>query len=273
MIIKSHIRAGYRDAAAYLKAQGQNEKIRHLEISDIEAANLDEAFQNMWAIACYSQVKKPLHHISINPYKDERLTDEQVITIVEHCERAYGYKAGQHQRVIVEHIKEGRQHFHVMWNRVSLGTGKAVWPGLHWKKSKEVARKMEAELDLKQPTPRRTTMRNTPTKHHRPISTRIRVSTKTSIAARSDKTDPALQTINAPMTWGELLRTTQGSEAITPAPPRMTRQRPTLNEAPKPPLNRDDIRRAMVIAWAWEHGRTDILALYGIHVTPEVFEP
>lgn len=155
MIIKSHIRGGYRSAAAYLKAQGQNEYIRTVEISDPDAKTLDQAFNNMWEIARNSKVKKLLHHISINPMKDETLTDEQVLKIVERCEQKYGYAPNDHQRVIVEHIKDGRQHFHVMWNRVSLTTGKVVKSGEHWKKSKQAAREMEKELALKHPTPRR----------------------------------------------------------------------------------------------------------------------
>jgi hypothetical protein len=155
VIIKSHIRGGYRDAAAYLKAQGENEKVRLVEISDFDARNLDEAFRNMWTVASNTKATKPLHHISINPFRDERLTDAQVLKIVARCEEKYGYKPGDHQRVIVEHVKDGRQHFHVMWNRVSLVTGKAVWPGHHWNKSKQAAREMEKELGLKRPTPKR----------------------------------------------------------------------------------------------------------------------
>jgi len=153
MIIKSHIRSGYRAAADYLKEVGKNEQIRLVQISDPDARNLDDAFHNMWTVACNSKVKKPLHHISINPFKDERLTDEQVLKIIERAEQKYGYKPNEHQRVIVEHILNGRQHFHVMWNRVSLKTGKAVWPGEHWKKSKQVCREMEKELGLKTPVP------------------------------------------------------------------------------------------------------------------------
>lgn len=155
MIIKSHIRGGYRAAADYLKDIGQNETTRLVSISDPDAKTLDQAFQNMWAIASASKVKKPLHHISINPMKDERLTDYQVTQIVERCEQKYGYKPGEHQCVIVEHVKDGRQHFHVIWNRVNLETGKAVWPGQHWLKSKQVCREMEVELGLKRPMPKR----------------------------------------------------------------------------------------------------------------------
>src|SRR5690242_10672272 len=115
MIIKSHIRGGYRAAADYLKDQGKNEKIRLVEISDPSAKDLDQAFQNMWVVACNTRTTKPLHHISINPMKGEFLTDKQVLAIVERCEEKYGYKMFHHQRVIVEHIKDGRQHFHVIW--------------------------------------------------------------------------------------------------------------------------------------------------------------
>ena len=143
MIIKSHYRGGYRAAAAYLHDIGKNERNRLVEISDPDADTLEKAFHNMWSIACNSRAVKPLHHISINPMKDERLTDEQVFKIIERCEKKYGYKDGDHQRVVVEHIKEGRQHFHVMWCRVSLTTGRVVKAGEHWKKSKQVCREME----------------------------------------------------------------------------------------------------------------------------------
>ena len=43
MIIKSHIRGGYRSAAEYMKEQGQNEKTRVVELSDPSAKNLDDA--------------------------------------------------------------------------------------------------------------------------------------------------------------------------------------------------------------------------------------
>ena len=165
MIIKSHVRGGYRSAAEYLKEQGQNETTRLVEISDPSAKNLDDAFHNMWVVASNTKCTKPLHHISINPMKDERLTDKQVLAIVERCEEKYGYKMFHHQRVIVEHVKDGRQHFHVIWNHVSLVTGRPVWPGEHWKKSKQVCREMEKELGLKQPIPKRLKGARTRQKH------------------------------------------------------------------------------------------------------------
>lgn len=42
-----------------------------------------------------------------------------------------------------------------MWHRVSLGSGQVIWPGHHWKKSKQAAREMEVELGLKRAVRRR----------------------------------------------------------------------------------------------------------------------
>jgi hypothetical protein len=176
MIIKSHIRGGFRDAAAYLKEQGQNEKTRLVEMSDPHAQNLDDAFRAMWSVSSGTKVKKPLHHISINPMMDERLTDGQVRRICERLEEKFGYAHGDHQRVIVEHVKEGRQHFHVIWNRVSLRAGKPHWPYMHKKQSKIVAREMEIELGLKKPVSRRARMKinikSIPVKVHRAKTTK-----------------------------------------------------------------------------------------------------
>lgn len=149
MIIKSHVRGGFNAIGSYLLSPGSNEKVRCVEINDPSARNIKEAFDAMWALTHHSKVQKPIHHVSINPHRHERLTDEQVQSICARLEEKYGYKPGEHQRVIVEHVKDGRQHFHVVWNRVSLRNGRAVWPGEHWKKSKQAAREMEVELGLK----------------------------------------------------------------------------------------------------------------------------
>ena len=153
-----------------MKEQGKNESTRLVELSDPSAKNLDDAFHNMWVVAGNTKCTKPLHHISINPALGERLTDAQLMKIVEHCEKIYGYPMFHHQRVIVEHVKEGRQHFHVIWNRVSLVTGKSVWPKKHWNKSKQICREMEKELGLKTPTPRKSNKGRKSPRGNRPSS-------------------------------------------------------------------------------------------------------
>ena len=198
MIIKSTIRGGYLSAAQYMKEIGENEKTRLVELSDPEAKNLDDAFHMMWVIACPTKVKKPLHHISINPMKGEHLTDKQVLAIADRCEEVYGYKMFHHQRVIVEHVKDGRQHFHVIWNRVSLVTGKTIWPGHHWKKSKQVSREMEERLGLKRLQPKSARIRRGKTGTAKPRSSGLRLSCPAS-KPHQTKINPLLPTVtNSP---------------------------------------------------------------------------
>jgi len=265
VIIKSNIRGGYRAAADYLKNVGKNEKIRLVEIGDPAAANLDEAFHNMWAIASNTKAKKPLHHISINPFGDERLTDEQVLKIVARCEQKYGYKPGNHQRVIVEHVLDGRQHFHVMWCRVSLATGKTVWPGEHWKKSKQVCREMEKELGLKRPMPRRIKRilagyafaGRLPRSLSRYVANLI-------------KSNP-LKPYTRPRRRRRMpIRARPGKPAFRPVlRPNRPGQRPRARNIPdseKMPFRRTEWETAEHIAWAWDNQRAEVLAQYGIYV-------
>jgi len=271
MIIKSHIRGGYRAAADYLKDIGKNEKTRLVEISDPDAKNLDEAFHNMWTVASTTKATKPLHHISINPFKDERLNDEQVLKIVKRCEEKYGYKSSDHQRVIVEHIKDGRQHFHVIWNRVSLTIGRPVWPGHHWKKSKQAAREMERELGLKRPVPRRIK----------------RMWAALARAGRLSRHFGRYQTLNLNTAKGSQFKPLQLPSSTHPTPakpyappkpkpqPRAPIRRGRKNrdenipDSEKLPFNRPEWEAAELLAWAWENGRPDVLAEFGLDVDCE----
>ncbi|MFY9288463.1 MAG: relaxase/mobilization nuclease domain-containing protein [Alphaproteobacteria bacterium] len=276
MIIKSHIRGGFRSAADYLKSQGLNEKIRTVDISDPDAKTLDEAFQNMWAVASNTKARKPLHHISINPFKDERLTDKQVLKIVERCEQKYGYSPNEHQRVIVEHIKDGRQHFHVMWNRVSLKTGKAVWPGHHWNKSKQVAREMEKELGLKRVIPKRIKRARFGAVRHdrKPKQARRYENLSPEPVQRfkkqhEDKTTK-LKTTNLRLMGFRL----PPKHAFYPAMRAVTKRRRRIDEnipdSEKLPFKRPEWESAQIIAWAFENGRLDILAQYGFDFSTDI---
>jgi hypothetical protein len=264
MIIKSHVRGGYRAAANYLKQTGDNEKVRLVEFSDSSVKDLDEAFRNMWMVGKTTRARKPLHHVSINPYKDERLADAQVFRICACLEEKYGYRHGDHQRVIVEHVKDGRQHFHVMWNRVSLRTGRPVWPGHHWNKSKQAAREMEVELGLKRPVARRKKGGMPGVyKHARPL----RRPGKGNAICRRFRAAKQTLLMSHPRNHLRISR-----PAVMP-PPRMVSMRRRHSagkddqqpEAPifvSQPMSREEL-----IAWAWENQRADILALFGIYVT------
>lgn len=293
MIIKSHIRGGYRAAAEYLKQVGDNEKVRLVEMSDPDARNLDDAFGNMWAIGRTTRARKPLHHVSINPHKDERLTDTQVLRICTRLEEKYGYECGEHQRVIIEHVKDGRQHFHVMWNRVSLRTGRPAWPGHHWNKSKQAAREMEAELGLKRPSLRRKGPRvrglhsfnhkQRRAGHGRKRARRIageylrickhplrdlRLWVDETWATRGRPRRRCYLVPSRPSAGvggNDLLRPLRSARTGRGIVARPSRPKAPVNVRLKFGSSIDDL-----IAWAWENRRSDILAQFGIFVSFDI---
>jgi hypothetical protein len=292
MIIKSHVRGGYRAAANYLKDIGANEKVRLHGISDPDARTIDEAFHNMWMIGRATRATKPLHHVSINPRKDERLTDAQVLRICDRLEERYGYRVGDHQRVIVEHVKDGRQHFHVMWHRVSLDSGHLIWPGHHWKKSKQTAREMERELGLRRPAPRRSipSARRTRSPRFRSRNQKERKShgrhRPRTIAWRYIRL--CKHPLRDLRLWMDETRPRRGwprlQRHLVPARPRaglaghdllrplrIARARGSVKspESGRPVFvpRRRDFLIDDLIAWAWENRRADILAQFGIYVT------
>lgn len=271
MIIKSHVRGGYRAAAEYLKQVGSNESVRLVEFSEPGVRDMDEAFRNMWIIGKTTRARKPLHHVSINPYKDERLTDTQVLRICACLGEKYGYEHGEHQRVIVEHVKDGRQHFHVMWNRVNLRTGRPVWPGHHWRKSKYAAREMEAELGLKRPVARRT--RPLANKPRRRLRLRYRTVARDFAPRRSFR--DAARALLAPMSSFRPIRDTWPShmsfatlvQMLLSMAARIRRESDGSMRVPQMGfLPKEESSIEELIAWAWENRRADILARYGIYV-------
>lgn len=195
------------------------------------------------------------------------------MAIVQRCEEKYGYKMFHHQRVIVEHIKDGRQHFHVIWNRVSLYTGRPVWPGHHWKKSKQICREMEKELGLKRPTSRRSKGSFTQSKRKGAAGrTARRYQTKKALhkqaipKARLGMPPLLIQSLRA-------MASKNSASYIPIAKGRKRRKSENKPDSEKMPFRRPEWDSAELLAWAWENGRLDVLAQFGIILPPDYFEP
>jgi hypothetical protein len=82
--------------------------------------------------------------------KSEHVTDEQFEEMALMAGEKQGYKRGHHQFVIVKHIeKDGSEHSHPVFCRISLVTGKPIWPGKHHINAKAAARDIEKKFGLK----------------------------------------------------------------------------------------------------------------------------
>ena len=101
----------------------------------------------MQAIAAQSRSRGNfLYQANINPAPGEELTDVQWREAVDLLEERLKFKG--HQRVVVEHVKEGRRHFHVIWNRVNAETLKVVDITNNYKAHTNTARELERRFGL-----------------------------------------------------------------------------------------------------------------------------
>ncbi|MGB9152144.1 MAG: relaxase/mobilization nuclease domain-containing protein, partial [Alphaproteobacteria bacterium] len=123
MIITGKKRGGPRQMAAYLLDKGENETVTVREVNGFVTKNVKDALAEMWAVADGSKAKDFLYHVSINPRIGATLTQTQWQQAVDTLEKNLNLVG--HQRVVIEHIKKGRPHYHVVWNRVNPATGRS----------------------------------------------------------------------------------------------------------------------------------------------------
>jgi hypothetical protein len=135
----------------HLMRDDTNEKVEVKEITGLLAEDLPSALKEMQAIAAQSRSQGNfMYQANINPLADEHLTPEQWKEAVDTLEKNLGLEG--HQRVVVEHVKHGRQHYHVVWNRVDVETLRVADMGGNWPIHEKTARELEARFGLS-PTP------------------------------------------------------------------------------------------------------------------------
>lgn len=146
MIVKGKSRNNAAQAGSYLLRQGKNERVELIETRGTFAQNVKGACLEMEALAAGSNAEKPFYHASINPAKGERLTPEQWEISTELLEKKLGLEG--HQRIIVEHEKNGGVHRHFFWNRVNQETIVAARMSWNYVQHEQTAREIENAFGL-----------------------------------------------------------------------------------------------------------------------------
>lgn len=146
MIIKGGPRGKGRELAAHLNKIESNEKVRVFDLRGVFSGSVRGALAEMEGVAAGSKAVRPLYHVSINPEADETLTPEQWHIAADRLEKALGMEG--HQRVMVEHLKNGRSHMHVCWCRVDIETMKVAHHSHNYRTHEQVARSLEREFGL-----------------------------------------------------------------------------------------------------------------------------
>lgn len=116
MIIKGGSRKSGAFFAKHLMKTEDNERVSIAEMKGLYAEDLPEAFRELKALAKGTRAENYFYHASMNPREDERLNDEQWEFAVDRLEHNLGLDG--HARFQVQHVKEGREHRHIVWSRV-----------------------------------------------------------------------------------------------------------------------------------------------------------
>lgn len=122
MILKGNQRAGAADLATHLSNEYDNERIEIAQVRGTVADDLHGVFAEIEAIAAGTRCKEPLYSLAINP--SAPLSREQYMAAIDHIEGKLGL-AGQ-PRAVIFHVKNGREHCHVVWSRIDLDSMKAI---------------------------------------------------------------------------------------------------------------------------------------------------
>jgi hypothetical protein len=140
-----------QDLATHLQNAQDNEYVEIAELSGAVARDLHGAFAE-WEFQAdaLTRCKNYLYSLSLNPDPAQgRLTREQYLDYIERTEDKLGL-AGQ-PRAIVYHIKNGREHCHVVWSRINAQEGKAVHLAFDRDKLMMVTREFARDHGLRLP--------------------------------------------------------------------------------------------------------------------------
>lgn len=141
MIIKGGSCKGAGRIAAHLSRTDQNERAELTELRGVLAGDLRTALREMETAALCSRARKPFYHASINPRAHERMDAGQWTAATDRLESALGL-TGQ-PRAVIEHVKDGRVHRHIVWLRVDLAQSRVISDSHNFRKHEQCARDLE----------------------------------------------------------------------------------------------------------------------------------
>jgi hypothetical protein len=151
MIPKASQRGGGKDLATHLLNAFDNELVEVAEVTGAIAPDLHGAFAEWEAIATgLTKCRNYLYSLSVNPDLGQgQLSRAQYMDYVDRVEKALGL-SGQ-PRAVVYHIKDGREHCHVVWSRIDYQNEKAVHLAFDREKLMMVTRQFAREHGLELP--------------------------------------------------------------------------------------------------------------------------
>lgn len=148
MILKGNQRGNGADLATHLMNAFDNESIEIAQVHGAVADDLHGAFAEFEAVSRGTKAKEYLYSLSISP--PSPLTREQYAEAIDAIEDRLGL-AGQ-PRAVVFHVKDGREHCHVVWSRTNIEKMRAVHMAHDRRKLMDLACELSRKFGLDLPS-------------------------------------------------------------------------------------------------------------------------
>ena len=130
----------------YLRGE-ENERITVREVLGFATKSAEEALRMIELSVKGTKCKKPLYSVKLSPEPGKVWTKDEIQRAVELLGENLGLK--DHPRVVVEHKKKGRVHYHVLWSRFHPDGGAAKNMGNDYAIHQKTQRQLEQEFKLR----------------------------------------------------------------------------------------------------------------------------
>jgi hypothetical protein len=134
----NHLQSSENDRAQVVKSYG------------LRSENILDMLREMEAFAKGTRCENFFYQANLNPLADERLTPEQWDRMREIAEKHHGFEGQAY--FVVEHVKNGRVHHHIVWSRIDLEEMRAIPDSHDARRNHAIAREIEQELGLERVT-------------------------------------------------------------------------------------------------------------------------
>jgi hypothetical protein len=122
MILKGNQRGNGADLAIHLMNSYDNESIEVAEVYGTVAGDLLGAFAEFEAVSRGTKATEYLYSLSIDP--PQPMSREQYFEAISTIEHGLGLI--DQPRAVVFHVKDGREHCHVVWSRIDIEKMRAI---------------------------------------------------------------------------------------------------------------------------------------------------
>ncbi len=157
MIIYGNRRGNAKQLAEHLLKTEENESVKIVDINGFSfhapsGKNLEKALNRMERQGYAKGNAINLYHVFFAPMPGETLKPEQVKFMMQYYAMRQGLE--DHQFVVVEHWKKGKQHFHAAFNVTNSVTGNNAALKYDGKRNRVISREIEKILGLSSPSPK-----------------------------------------------------------------------------------------------------------------------